>query len=351
MLTQPAIMGLATAVPPYQYEQMELYERFMAHIYNNRRAPAIFRASEIDTRYSVIEDPMWLTPNPSAKERNDLYVENAPRLAIQVVEDLLDQTGLDVTDIDDLIVVSCTGLDTPSLDVLIADQMKMSPTLRRTAIVGMGCHGLLPGLHRASTAVQVKPETKAVVVTLELCTLHLQHDPNIRNILGSALFGDGASAVLVGNSETKATPNLPTIIDSLSFTDYDTRDEIAFHPGDFGYKIHLSTRIPKLLRLTLPDLLEQFLHKNKIQLTDIKHWIIHPGGAKILDYIEQALEMDQDEMRHARAILREYGNMSSATLLFVLERHLQEESPAPGDYGVMIGFGPGLTIELCLMQW
>ena len=362
-MIQPEILGLATAVPAHRYDQMVLYEKFVAHIFNNRRAPAIFRATDIDVRYSVISDPMWLTPNPSAAARNELYMREAPQLGRQAIQSALDKANLDMADIDDFIVVSCTGLDTPGLDVLLADEMSMSPTLRRTAIIGMGCHGLLPGLHRATTAVQANPQAKVLILTLELCTLHLQHDSGIRNILGAALFGDGASAVIVGDAATMTNGSNgthrthghqrggPRILDSMSYSDYQTQKEMSFHPGAHGYKIHLSTRIPKIIRLKLPDLLDQFFYRNQLQLHDIKHWIVHPGGAKILDYVEDVLELDQDELRHARAILREYGNMSSATLLFVLERLLKADPPAPGDYGLLVGFGPGVTIEVCLVQW
>ena len=346
-MIQPAILGMATAVPDYRYEQMELYEKFMAGIFNNRRAPAIFRATEIDTRHSVIPDPTWLWPNPTAQERNEFYMSEAPGLAAKAIQTALDETDLSVDEIDDFIVVSCTGLDTPGLDVLVAEKMDMPPTMRRTAIIGMGCHGLLPGLHRATTAVQANPNTKALVLTLELCTLHLQHDDSVRNILGSALFSDGASAAIVGHGET----NGPNMLDSLSYSDYKTQRQMSFHPGNHGYKIHLSTSIPKIIRMQLPDLLDKLLYRNGLQLTDIKHWAVHPGGAKILDYVEEVLELDQNELQHARSILREYGNMSSATLLFVLQRLIQEDQPQPGDYGLLIGFGPGITLELCLVRW
>jgi len=352
-MIEPAILGVATAVPPHQYEQMELYDKFMAHIFNNRRAPAIFRATEIDTRYSILPDPSWLTANPGAEERNHLYMQEAPTLATNAIQSALDKANLTLDDIDDFIVVSCTGFDTPGLDVLVAEKMNMSPLMRRTAIVGMGCHGLMPGLYRATTAVQARPNTKALVLTLELCTLHLQHDDSIRNILGSALFGDGASAAVIGQGGTSSsdTGGAPKIIDSLTYSDYQTQKEMSFHPGNNGYKIHLSTNIPKIIRLQLPDLLAKLLHRNQLQLPDLKHWIVHPGGAKILDYIEEVMELDQNELQHARSILREYGNMSSATLLFVMDRLMQAEKPQPGDFGVMIGFGPGITIELGLVQW
>jgi alkylresorcinol/alkylpyrone synthase len=346
-MIQPAILGLGTAVPGHHYAQMELYETFMAEVLNNRRAPVIFRATEIDTRYSVLPDPRWLMPNPGAAERNELYLSEAPPLAARAIQTALANAGLNIDDIDDFIVVSCTGLDTPGLDILVAEKMAMSPTMRRTAIVGMGCHGLMPGLHRAVTAVQANPRTTVLVLTLELCTLHLQHDSSIRNVLGSALFGDGASAVIIGQSRNGA----PRLLDSLTYSDYQTQQEMAFHPGNHGYRIHLSADIPKILRLKLPGLLDQFLQRNQLQLSDIEHWVVHPGGAKILDYVEEMLELPLEKLQYARSILREYGNMSSATLLFVLERLMQEAEPMSGDCGLLIGFGPGLTIELGLLQW
>jgi alkylresorcinol/alkylpyrone synthase len=351
-MIEPAILGVATAVPTHQYEQMELYDKFMAHIFNNRRAPAIFRATEIDTRYSVLPDPGWLAVNPGAEERNNVYMKEAPDLAVKAIQAALDKANLTLDDVDDLIVVSCTGFDTPGLDVLVAEKMNMSP-LRRTAIVGMGCHGLMPGLYRATTAVQARPNTKTLILTLELCTLHLQHDNNIRNILGSALFGDGASAAIVGHDPAadSLAGAAPRIIDSLTYSNYQTQKEMSFHPGDHGYRIHLSTKIPKIIRVQLPDLVAKLLHRNQLQLSDLKHWIVHPGGAKILDYLEDVMELDQHELQHARAILREYGNMSSATLLFVMDRLMQVDKPQPGDFGLMIGFGPGITLELCLVQW
>ena len=352
MNTQPAILGLGTAHPAHCYKQMELYEQFMAHVFNNRRAPAIFRATEIETRYSVIPDPMWLMSNPSATERNERYLLEAPPLAIEAIKPALQQANFSADDIDELVVISCTGQDTPGLDVLVADQLNMPPTMRRVAMIGMGCHALLPGLYHAANTVRANPQAKVLVLTLELCTLHLQHDPSIRNILGSALFGDGASAVVVGRPAIESNGHRPPqLLDSLSYTDYAAQGEMAFTPGDHGYRIHLSTRIPKHLRLKLPGLLETFLQRNHLQLNNIQHWVVHPGGAKIVDYIEEVLELEPGELQHARSVLREHGNMSSATLLFVLARYLQHTRPQAGDYGLFIGFGPGLTIELYLIQW
>ena len=192
------------------------------------------RASEIDTRYSVISDPTWLLPNPTAEARNDLYVTEAPKLAARVIENVLARAKLTVSEIDELIVVSCTGIDTPGLDVLVADQMAMPPTLRRTAIIGMGCHGLLPGLRHAAMAVKANPQAKVLVLTLELCTLHLQHESSIRNILGSALFGDGASAAIVGDVSARNGHVAPCLVDNMSYSDYQARGDMAFHPGDHG---------------------------------------------------------------------------------------------------------------------
>lgn len=342
----PSILGLATAVPEHKYAQMDLYDQLMSDIFNSHRAPAIFRATDIDTRYSVIGDPQWLAPNPSAGERNSVYMQEAPKLGANAVQRALNQAGLHADEIDEFIVVSCTGVDCPGLDVHIAADMKMSPHLRRSAIVGMGCHALLPALNNAMAAVQMRPQSKVLVLTLELCTLHLQHTKSLQNIIASALFADGASAAVIGHSDKH-----PRLLDHMVYTDYSRPEEIAFHPGDTGYHISLSTKVPKILRELLPPVLGKFLKQNKLNLNAIDHWLVHPGGTRILDYVEESLDLSADKLQHSRSVLRNYGNMSSATLLFVLEETLRQENPQPGQYGLLIGFGAGLSLEFVLVQW
>ncbi|RME50998.1 MAG: type III polyketide synthase [Caldilineae bacterium] len=345
-MTQPAILAVGTAVPAHRYNQMDICEG-LSPAFNNRRAPAVFRATEIETRYSVLETTDWLVQNPDNETRLARYHAEAPPLGIRAIRRALQRAHRTPNQIDHLIIASCTGVDTPSLDVAIAGEMGLSPYLSRSAIVGMGCHAFLPALRQAIHAVQAHPQSIAVVLTLELCTLHFQHDRSLRNMLGSALFADGASAAVVGATENGGL----RLLDGLSYSEYRTQAEMTFHPGNRGYKIHLSGQIPDLVRQQTPPLIERLLSANGLRLSDIKHWVVHPGGMKILDYLEQTLELENNELQYSRAILREYGNMSSATLLFVLERLEREAQPAPGDYGLLVGFGPGVTIELELVQW
>jgi predicted naringenin-chalcone synthase len=268
-------------------------------------------------------------------------------LGIQAIEQALQAAKFNPADVDNLIVVSCTGVDTPGLDVRIAEVMEMSPYLRRATLVGMGCQALLPALYQAQNIVLAEPQNNVVILTLELCTLHFQHGKTLKNILGSALFADGASAVVVGNSVRPG----PRLLDSLTYCDYRTQEELSFRPGDTGYQISLTGRIPGLLAAQVPPLVDRILGIHNLKRQDIVHWAVHPGGLRILDCVEAALGLRQSQFDHARATFRRYGNMSSATLLFVLNRIIEQDKPAEGDHGLLIGFGPGLTIEIGLVQW
>jgi alkylresorcinol/alkylpyrone synthase len=345
-MTKPAILGVGTAVPKTGRDQMEICSG-LEEFFNNRRTPAVFRATEIDKRHTVQESLNWYAANPGNEARLQAYMTYAPDLGVEAIQNALAQAQITVDDIDTLIIASSTGVDTPGLDVKIAEALNMSPYLRRAALVGMGCQAFMPSLHQATNTVLAWPESKVLVLTLELCSLHIQHERSIKNILGSALFADGASAAVVANNGSSGM----RLLDSLTYSDYQTQEEMSFHPGNTGYRIYLSGRIPDLLRKQVPSLMERLLSRNSLQLTDIQHWVVHPGGMRIVDFIEQALELDNDELQYSRSILREYGNMSSATLLFVLERIILQAKPSAGDYGVLLGFGPGLTIEMGLIQW
>jgi predicted naringenin-chalcone synthase len=345
-MIQPAILGIGTAVPENSCNQMEICDS-LESAFNNRRAPAVFRATEIDKRHIVQDSLDWYAANPGNEARLKAYISHAPGLGVEAIRKALDQAQLTPADIDTFIVASSTGVDTPGLDVKIAESLNMSPYLRRAALVGMGCQAFMPSLHQATTTVLARPKSKVLVLTLELCSLHIQHERSIKNILGSALFADGASAAIVGNNGTGGL----RLLDSLTYSDYQTQEEMSFHPGETGYKIYLSGKIPELLRVQVPPLVEQVLSRNNLQLNDIKHWAVHPGGMRIVDFVEQALELDGNELQYSRSVLREYGNMSSATLLFVLERIVLQARPSPGDFCVLLGFGPGLTIEVGLVQW
>jgi alkylresorcinol/alkylpyrone synthase len=348
-MTRPAILGLATRVPPYRHAQMDIHDRWVANYLNSQRARAIFRAAEIETRYSVLETSEFLAGQPGTKARNALYLQTARSLARETILQALEQAELTPAEIDQFIVVSCTGFDTPGLDVMLAADLGMRPTLRRSALIGMGCQAGLTGLDRAMVESAAHPGHYSLVLAVEFGTLHFQHGGALDNMIASALFGDGLAAVVVG--PVSAERGQPQLLQTMTYSDYNAQGLMGFHLSDTGFQIHLSPKVPKLLRAMIAEPVTDFLRQMGLKITDIRFWGIHPGGAKIVEYIGQALELAPEELWYAQQVLCHYGNMSSATIFFVLESIIKEGQPRPGDYALLLSFGPGLTVELCLVQW
>lgn len=347
-MTNATILGLTTAVPPYQHTQTDLHDRWLAHLMNSQRSRAIFTAAEIDTRYSVLPTSEFLDDEPGTQARNDLYMQAARPLATQAIECVLKQVELAPTDIDHFIVVSCTGFDTPGLDVILAHDVGMRPTMRRSALIGMGCFAGLTALDRAMLELAARPHSHTLILALEFTTLHFQHGGKLDNMVAGAIFGDGLAAAIIGPGSVAGRPQ---ILQTMTYSDYQTQDLMGVHLSDKGFQIHLSSRVSKVLREITPNLVAGFLHQGGLTQTDIKFWGIHPGGARIIDYIGQALALEPKALRFSQEVLRAYGNMSSAAIFFVLEKIMRQGQPQAGDYALLLAFGPGLTIELCLLQW
>lgn len=343
----PAILSLATGVPPHRHTQTELHDRWLQPLINSHRAKAIFEAAEIDTRYSVLATADFLATEPSTQARNEVYLPAARSLGGQVIRQALAQAGLAPADIDHLLVVSCTGLDTPGLDVLLAGDLGLRPSARRSGLIGMGCHAGLTGLDRAMLEVSARPGSKIVLLAVEFGTLHFQHGSKIEDMIASAIFGDGAAAAVIGAGQAGQFHLRHT----ATFSDTGQRELMAFHLSDKGFQIYLSTKVAKVLRSLIGEVVAGFLAEVGLPKEAIKFWGIHPGGAKIVEYIGQALNLAEADLRFSRAVLRQFGNMSSATVFFVLDEIIRTGQPQPGDYALLLTFGPGLTIELCLGQW
>jgi predicted naringenin-chalcone synthase len=188
-----------------------------------------------------------------------------------------------------------------------------------------------------------------MVLALELCSLHFQTEETDENIVSAALFADGASAALIGSIEAARTA--PRIIDSATHCDYQTFDHMAFHVTDEGFHMRLSSYVPDLLAAHIEEFVDDLLARNGLRRDEVRLWGIHPGSSKILDYVQSRLRLSADQMAASRAVLRDYGNMSSATILFVLDELQRSAEPQPGDYGMLLGFGPGLTSEGILLRW
>ncbi len=344
----PTIQGLATAVPPYRHAQAEIYERFFVpRLGTSRLAQAAFLNAGIAYRHSVLNDAHFYDQERSTEERNNLYMQHAQPLGAEAIRRCLDNAGLTAQDVDDLLIVSCTGLDTPGLDLLLAAQLGMRPDLRRTHIGAMGCYGAFPGLLRAADSVRARPGTRALVLCVELCTLHFQADLGLDNLISTALFADGAAAILLGDGQVRG----PRLLAQCTFSDYQTLEHMAFHLTDHGFRMALSSYVPDVLRTQAGEMVEQLLAPHHLARRDIRFWGIHPGGVRILDYLQAELGLAEGDLAFSRAVLWEKGNMSSPTVLFVLEEIMRRGEPRPGDYGVLMAFGPGLTLETGLLAW
>jgi predicted naringenin-chalcone synthase len=350
------IISIETGVPANTYKQPEVLDYFLGLQTETRRkraVSAIFEKAGVGFRHMVVERDYFNQPR-STQMRNDLYMAEAIPLGQKVISAGLRHSGFEPNDIDDLIVVSCTGFSIPGLDLQLAGSLGMRPDLHRACILGMGCYGVFPGMRRASDAVKANPGSLALMLSLELCSLHMQFDQSSENVVSTALFSDGAAMVLIGD-ETAAShlqgTLSPRIIDARTHCDYSTLDHMSFTVTDTGFRMYLSSYVPDLLAAQVSRFVDDLLAANSLQRKDISYWGIHPGSTKIVDLVQAQLGLADEQVEASRNILYNYGNMSSATILFVLDYIQRCNHPEPDEYGVLLAFGPGLTMEGMLVQW
>ena len=346
-MTVPVILSLATGVPGSGYTQSEIFDYLQPLFPRARHARFIFSRAGVERRYMAADREFYRRPQ-GTEARNAAYMTQALPLGEATITRCLASAGLGPREVDDFFVVSCTGLDIPGLDLRLAGRLGMRPDLRRTCVLGMGCYAAFPALQRAREAVAGQPGRTALVLALELCSLHLQDDDTLENMVVSALFADGAAAVLITSAAGAPGPRL---VDAATFCDYATFDHMAFHVTDHGFQMRLSSYVPDVLAANIEAFVDPLLARNNLCRATVRFWGVHPGGSKILDYLQQQLGLSDAQMDDSRAVLREYGNMSSPTILFVLDRIQRCGQPQPGDYGVLMAFGPGLTMEAALVQW
>ncbi|MBO4145893.1 3-oxoacyl-[acyl-carrier-protein] synthase III C-terminal domain-containing protein [Kocuria rhizophila] len=287
--------------------------------------------------------------SPGTHARNRIYTEHAKRLFVEAARAALDAAGDGVTaaDVTHVITVSCTGFFAPGPDVRVAKDLGLPVDVKRAHFGFMGCNAAFPALQAAATACRADPDAVVLVVCVELCTLHLhvRNDPD--TVMGNALFADGAAAAVVSARDV-AVPG-PT----LELVDFETtlapvgEEELAWSVGDEGFEMILGTYVPRIIDDHVSDALAPLLRRGGISVADIPQWAVHPGGRSILDKVEGRLSLTEGQMLPSREVLREAGNMSSATILFVLARLLQTGAPGPV---AAMAFGPGLSIESALLR-
>jgi alkylresorcinol/alkylpyrone synthase len=346
MPAAPRLLGLATAVPPYPLDQGDVIRRVQM-LFDG--APAlerllpVFSNTGIRTRYSCVPIEWYDRPHGWA-ERNRVYIAGALDLLEQTALSLLDRAGIDKDAIDAVVTVSTTGIATPSLDALLIERMGLRRDVRRLPIFGLGCAGGVLGLARAAAQAMAAPGETVLFLVVELCALSFRGDDwSKSNIVATALFGDGAAGALLS---TKGVG--PAIIASGEHTWPGSLEVMGWDIADDGFSAVFSRDIPQLVATELRGVADRFLARHGLALDDIDRFVCHPGGTKVVTALEQAFGLRQGALAGARRVLRDYGNMSAATVIFVLEQMLVETQH--WNRALMNGLGPGFTAGFVVLD-
>ncbi|WP_019120335.1 type III polyketide synthase [Brevibacillus massiliensis] len=352
----PYILSVGTAVPPFQVDQeesMRMTRQLFGSAYSDiDRLLSVFANSSIRKRHFSVP-PDWFQADHTVGEKNRLYVESACRLGTQAIQNCLNKLSLSAAEIDCLIFVSSTGLATPSIDARIVNLLDMKEHVTRIPIWGLGCAAGAMGVSRAFEYVRAFPETMVLLLAVELCGLtFVKNDLSKSNLVATSLFADGAAAVLIAGDacvDSLSLRPLAKIIDRISTTWKNSLDVMGWDVTDDGLKVIFSRDIPTLIRQRIRMNVERFLERTGMSLTDISRYIPHPGGPKVLAAYREVLGLQPDHTSLAEEVLAEFGNMSSATVLFVLEKSLEQQWTR-GEYGLVTALGPGFSSELILLE-
>jgi len=361
-----AITAIGTANPPYKQSQQTAVEIVTQALklkpVDRRILRSIYKSSGIDHRYSVLSDfcrqpgEYEFFPNdtnlpfPSTSERMRMYKENALDLAIKAIQNCIDyKNNFKLQDITHLITVSCTGMYAPGLDIEIVQQLKLNFNTKRTCVNFMGCYGAFNAIKLADAICKSERDAKVLIVSVELCTIHFQKNDAIDSMISNAVFADGAAAVLIeSHSHQQKCFNLDTFhCDLLP----QHSQEMTWQIADSGFDIVLSSYVPQVIQSGISNFIQRLKSEHDAALDKIDFYAIHPGGYKIIKACEEALSISEQDNKYSYDVLRQFGNMSSATVLFVLKAIWNEVTDADAGKKIMsCAFGPGLTLEAMMLS-
>jgi alkylresorcinol/alkylpyrone synthase len=344
---RPRLSGLSTAVPPYVLDQRAVAERALVHfgdLVGDRaeRLIPVYGNAGVESRYACV--PMeWHAQPHGWRERNAIYLESAVALLERAATDCLAAVGLRARDVDAIVVVSTSGIATPSLDAILVNRLGLRSDVKRLPLFGFGCAGGVLGLSRAADFARLDPDANILFLVVELCSLTFRgNDKTAANFISTALFADGAVAALISGRGDGIALGA-----SGEHTWHDTLDVMGWEVEDNGLQVRLSRDIPSFVRERVRDVTTQFLDRHGLQLADIDRFVCHPGGAKVLTALEEAFGLEAGTLAEARSVLRDYGNMSAATVLFVLDRVLKGGSSGRM---LMTTMGPGFTAGFQILE-
>lgn len=357
------INAISTAVPPFRYHQAEIMEFMIRTLKLNgeesSRLSSLYKATGIESRYSILKDfslkpdeysffprDECLEPFPTTGERMETYKKHALPLAIRAIQGI---GKSEIAKVTHLITVSCTGMYAPGLDIGIVETLKLPLSTCRTGVNFMGCYAAFNALKLADSICRADPDSSVLIVCLELCSLHFQKEKTEKNMLVNSLFGDGCGAVLINS-----VPGSGLGLEICAFHSdlaLDASAGMTWDISDTGFRMALTHEVPEAIRKNIKKLADNLFNKLDLQGSRVRHYAIHPGGRKILEVIEEEMNIGKEENQFAYRVLRDYGNMSSPTILFVINELVRSLSRKnKGDHILCFAFGPGLTLESMLLK-
>ena len=343
----PRILSVGTANPPRRFTQEEVLR--LAG-YTRPVARKIFFNSDIDTRYLFL-DPDHDATSETLDSLHRRYREGAVLLARQAAQCCLEEAGLAPRDVDCILVSSCTGYLCPDLATILVKDMRLPDHVQRGSLLGLGCAGALPGLQRASDHARAYPDHNVLFIAVEICSAAYYIDDTMETMVGNAICADGAAACLITSRQNlEEKQRSPRIAGFASVIDTNCQSSVGFQQLEGRLRIILSPRICDIAPPAIERVLNRLLPGHAITREQVNHWILHPGSRKVIDCVQARLGLSDDDVATTRHILRNYGNMSSPTVLYVL-REVMEKSVQPGDRGVMIALGPGFAVEGAVLEW
>jgi alkylresorcinol/alkylpyrone synthase len=345
------IAAVATALPPHVMGREEV-KRYMQAVFqiDERRLKALHSVVDngrIEKRYSIFPLDYFIEPRPLSQITRE-YREHAVSLGGQAACEALSRSGLRPADIDLFITVSCTGVMIPSVDAHLINELGFRSDVRRLPITELGCAAGAAAIAHSWQFLRGIPEGRVLILAVELPTLTFQrNDLSQPNLISCSLFGDGAAAAVLTGQPRPG----PRVLGAESFLFPDSLDAMGFDLRETGFHIVLAREVPDLIRSRIRGLVGDFLARHSLRQEDIAAWVLHPGGQKLLAYVEQELGLTPEQTRPSWEVLRDYGNLSSASVLFVLEQWMRERRVEPGAFGLLAGFGPGFSAEMVLLRW
>ena len=359
------LLHVSTASPPYVVQQRRAAEELKRRMGERpavaRMIDAAASRSGIETRCVVVPDAEPSvgtrfypvdpgTPSPGTKQRMMLYKEWANRLSAAAVTDVLQSSGFAPSSVDRLITVSCTGFSAPNFDYHLLTTLGLSPDIQRTHIGFMGCAASLVGFTSVLDSLRggsLEPRT-TLLVSVELCSLHLQTEPTRDNILANMIFADGCGAALF--STAPGVPVQARLVQTFSHVFPASANFMGWEIGDTGFEMMLSSQLPEIIAEQAAPVARQIVEKMGLEPRQIRHWALHPGGRAIIDALQNGLHLTDEQTEPSRAVLRQYGNMSSASILFVLKELFSRTRLQPDEWLCAIAFGPGLSMEMAFLK-